>query len=230
MQEIREEEKDGEAGGMKRGIIPFAGAFVLLMLTGFIFFTSVPGDRKKAENDWVAGVNGIKIGEEEFMEALMEHAGPVVLDKLIKEELIRQEAKKQGIVVTEQEVDGYLRKMSEEFVSEDAFREAMSRDGFTERSLRREIENQLYIRKLLEPRVVLDEHAVTAEYELHKEHDVTKSKEELMAEMREALLMEQIVSMSDAWFGELLSRAQIVISEKYRFLTENLSEGGEKRG
>lgn len=169
------------------------------------------------DSEWVASVNGVKIRKQAYFDALVEHAGPAVLDKLILEELIRQEAKRKGVVVTQEEVKRYLDKMSDEFGSEEAFHENIRRDGFTERSLRREIENQIYIRKLLEPRVQLDEKTVLAEYEIHKDHkgDAPKTKEEKLAEVREVLLTEEIVKLSEAWFEELRSRANIVISEKY---------------
>lgn len=118
----------------------------------------------------VAKVNGVNIGEAELHSTLLEFNGKEVLDKLIMEELVLQEAKKAGIVVSSDEVEEEWEKMKSEFSSEEAFQMNMDHDGYTEESLRHEVMIQLYLRKLLEPQTRVNEQEIIEYYTDHKAH------------------------------------------------------------
>ncbi|MDI6735129.1 MAG: peptidylprolyl isomerase [bacterium] len=66
-----------------------------------------------------------------------------VLDKLIEEKLILQEAKRQKIKVSVQEVEEELARIKSQFKSIDDFKKAIKEEGFTEDDLRKEYEENL---------------------------------------------------------------------------------------
>ncbi len=66
-----------------------------------------------------------------------------VLDKLIEEKLILQEAKRQGIKVSAQEVEEELARVKSQFKSIDDFKKAIKEEGVTEDDLRKEYEENL---------------------------------------------------------------------------------------
>ena len=60
----------------------------------------------------IALINGQKISRVEFEEALEDNGGMTILNMMIGEKLIDQEAKKNGVVVTDQEVEDQFNTIS----------------------------------------------------------------------------------------------------------------------
>ncbi|MFH1563625.1 MAG: peptidylprolyl isomerase [Nitrospirota bacterium] len=76
-----------------------------------------------------------------------------VLDKLIEEKLILQEAKRQEIKVSAQEVEDEIEKVKRQFKSIDDFKKAITEEGFTEDDLRKEYEENLTKSELVDREV-----------------------------------------------------------------------------
>lgn len=76
-----------------------------------------------------------------------------VLDKLIEEKLILQEAQRQEIKVSAQEVEEELDKVKKQFKSIDDFKKAIKEEGFTEDDLRKEYEENLIKSELVDREV-----------------------------------------------------------------------------
>ncbi|MFA9556107.1 SurA N-terminal domain-containing protein [Evansella sp. AB-rgal1] len=130
------------------------------------------GDKEEtgdAGTEVVATVNGEDIFRSDINEAALregfdlesEQAAeiaaqvePIILDQLIRERLLLNEADDQNIKVTEEEVTVHLDQMKEEAaltLPEDmTFDEVLEMQGLTEDSLREHMEQQLKVRKLLE--------------------------------------------------------------------------------
>lgn len=137
---------------------------ILLVVIIMLLFFHFKGEKT------VATVNGTEIKQDQLNHALINFNGQEVLDKLIMEELVLQEANKASIKVTPEEVDKQWEKMKSEFSSEKAFQASMAQDGYSEDSLRHEVKIQLYLRKLLEPETRVNEQDVIAYYTEHKAH------------------------------------------------------------
>jgi len=77
-----------------------------------------------------------------------------ILEQLIDEKLIIQEAKRLGITITEKEVDLTIREVREDSkLSEDQFKQALVEEGVTLEKYRNEIRNQLIRMKILEQEI-----------------------------------------------------------------------------
>lgn len=140
------------------------GASLVLLVAVIVLIRMV------LQDDAVAKVNGVNIGKERLYAYLMDYNGEEVLDKLIMEELILQEADKKGVVITQDELDEAWNKMKDEFVSEEEFQASLQQDGYTEETLRHEAKIQLYMRKMLEPQIQVNEEEMTAYYTEHQSH------------------------------------------------------------
>lgn len=152
-----------ERKGNSSSVVWMGVSFVLLVLVIVLV-------RMVLQDETVARVNGVDIGKDQVYAYLMDYNGEEVLDKLIMEELILQEADKKGVVVTQDELDEAWHKMKDEFSSEEEFQESLKQDGYTEETLRHEVKIQLYIRKMLEPQIQVNEEDMTAYYTEHQSH------------------------------------------------------------
>ncbi|MBE3577012.1 MAG: peptidyl-prolyl cis-trans isomerase [Limnochordales bacterium] len=140
----------------------------------------------------VALVNGYVITERQLYEALLDLAGRNVLNQLIDEVLIMQQAEAASVTVTEEEVALRLQEIRSRFSSELEFQQALEQVGLTENLFRRQLYLDALIIRLLTPRTKVTEEDVRAYFEAHKaeydqpaqvraRHILVKTKEEAEA-------------------------------------------------
>lgn len=65
------------------------------------------------------------------------------LDTLIEQEVLRQEASEMGLAVSQDEIDGYVQKMRDNYASDEAWQEALDAVGLTEEEYAERIEIEL---------------------------------------------------------------------------------------
>lgn len=128
---------------------------VLLLIGGaFVLLNDVSGEREV-----VATVNGEEISKEDLYEAMLENNGREILDRLILNQLVIQEAKKRGIVVGDAEVTAEIQKVIDEsfYGMEEYFHQALSEYGVTEEKVREELKTELFLRKIAESELDITE-------------------------------------------------------------------------
>jgi len=93
------------------------------------------------DNEVVATVNGEKITKEQFYEALVENSGEMVLEQLVTLMVVSQEAQKQGINITEADVEARIEQMIQEdyYGSKDYFEQVLQQSGWTEDALKKNL-------------------------------------------------------------------------------------------
>jgi peptidyl-prolyl cis-trans isomerase C len=96
-----------------------------------------------------------------------------VLESLISRELIFQEAQKAGLTVSEEDLSKEIASISRQYPNEEAFKQAMTSQGITEETLKKQFTRNIAIRNFVEGEVAKKQ-AVSAEektkyYEEHKE-------------------------------------------------------------
>ncbi len=147
---------------MKTWQIGVVVAVVLAVAAGAGYFVV-----SSSGGDVAATVNGVAIPKSEIdaqLEVIKQAQGDVlkdpeqekrfrdqVLDFLISAELIRQEAKRQGIEVTDKELDEKVDQIKKLFADKDGgFKKALEEQGLTEASLREKIKDQAIGDKMME--------------------------------------------------------------------------------
>jgi len=85
-------------------------------------------------------------------EAEMASLRETVLDKMIKLELLSQESKKAGVVVSSTEIENELKKYKKGFADDKAFAKALGEAGIIEAFLRKQIGKNLGIQKFIDTR------------------------------------------------------------------------------
>lgn len=117
----------------------------------------------------VAEVNGDKISKDELYSLLNEQYGEEILDAIISEKLIEQEAKEQNISVTDAEIEEELQLLYESYGGEEAFNAAMETNGVTKDQINQDLETYIITNKILEPRVKVTEDEMKSYFEENKD-------------------------------------------------------------
>lgn len=151
-----------------------------------------------------AMVDGVPISRLKVIEELERQGGQGVLDSLITERLVLDEAKEKGVTVTDQELEDELTILKDGVTQMGGtFEAALAERGFTEDSLRHGILVQLTLKKLVADIIVVTNEDID-QYILESEIEIS---EEESAQFRESLqqqLQEEKFSQEAPGFIEKL--------------------------
>ncbi len=161
-------------------------ALLLVVLLIYIF-ANPPGAER---SDTVAKVNGVKITKDQLYDALAASGGAQVLSQMIDTELVRQEAEKAGIKVTDADIEEELAYTKSLFGSDEEFEYAMMMYGTTLEQLKDNMYLNVQIRKILEPQVTVTDDEIQAYYaenlDIYKTPEQVKASHIVLATREEA--------------------------------------------
>lgn len=127
------------------------------------------GWRSYTTRNVVARVNKDTITKDELYNYLIQHGGKSVLDQLISEKVVDQEASKQNVSVSDEEVNAQLDKLIASYGGAQAFDEALnSSGGYTMDDVKKEITMKLKVKKLMEPTITITEDEMKKYFEDNK--------------------------------------------------------------
>lgn len=144
-----------------------SNAFILLAIlamilaVGAIFYV-------KGKSETVASVNGQKITKTELYNLMVKQNGKEALESLIAERIVDQEAKKQKVSVSDQEIQGELQKYYNNYGGQEVFFQALTSSGFTLDDVKKDLALSLKIKKLMEPRIAINDEDLRAYFEENK--------------------------------------------------------------
>jgi foldase protein PrsA len=167
------------------------------LLAVILLTVALAGTSCSAGEDVVAKINGEAITKDQLYDAMVKQGGQQALDMLIMEKIIEMEAKKQGIQVTEQDVDKEIDKMAEQYGGREAFERIIGMYGYSIDGMKKDIGMSLKIEELLRPSISITEEEMKEYFEENKEtfaveeqvkasHILTET-EEAVAEVKEKL-------------------------------------------
>jgi len=179
-------------GKSRRYMKTYKAVLAVILLT-----VALAGTSCSADKDAVAKVNGEAITKDQLYDAMVKQGGQQALDMLIMEKIIEMEAKKQGIQVTEQDVDKEIDKMAEQYGGREAFERIIGMYGYSIDGMKKDIGMSLKIEELLRPSISITEEEMKEYFEENKEtfaveeqvkasHILTET-EEAAAEVKEKL-------------------------------------------
>ena len=142
---ISQAPRSGGGGGKAWMYISLALALILIVVLVKPPFGGTSG--KKA----IGSVNGTAITKDQLYDAMVELGGAQTMDNLIQDELIKQEADKANIVISDADVDTEVANIKKRFPTEADFESALQQSGMTLDDLKKQTPMQLRIRKILEP-------------------------------------------------------------------------------
>ena len=208
--------------------------YSLYVLVVLAFFVLIDLGVQYLNNDYSAAVvNGDRITNSDYYYRLDQSYGSSVVSQLIQEELIFQEARKQGVVATEEEINADLAEITDQVGGEEQLQLSLDAYNISMEDLKRQIELDILSRKMLEPTLEYTEEDVKTffndysdvlfpdetaaledgellDYETHKE------------DTKNAYIQQEVSNAMSSWLATLEAEASIqnnvVDKPGYKFL------------
>lgn len=141
----------------------YVWAGVILIIAAILVYAMVVSSDKT-----VANVGGEKISEDELNETLLTNYGSATLDQLINDKIVELEAEKEGIKVTDKEIQKEIDTLAESYGGEDTLKEQLEASGSSLAALKQDIVVYLQTKKLVEPRITVTDDEISAYFEENK--------------------------------------------------------------
>jgi parvulin-like peptidyl-prolyl isomerase len=142
---------------------------------------------------------------------LEKQGGRQVLDNLISEALIVQEARKAGIVITEADIDAKAAEVKEQLSSQGQDLDSLlATQGMSQERFRYQIKTQLYIEKLLKDKIEITDEQINQFIETNKSFLPTDLDEEGLKNLaRQELTQQGLSSQFSVWIAEVKKNSNI---------------------
>lgn len=121
------------------------------------------------DKEAVATVNGTDIDKEALYEKLVVSSGAATLDTMISDEIVKQEAKKADVKVTQEEIDAEMKTYEDQYGGAEALESAIASSGMTIAQLEDEMKNYLLIEKLVGPDIKITDEQIETYFDENKE-------------------------------------------------------------
>ena len=175
---------------------------IIILLGGLYYFRS---------QFVVATINGQPIWRLSLIRELEQQAGKETLESLITKTLILQEAEKQKITASKEEIDQKIKELEDNFTSQGQdLDQLLEAQGLTRDQLRGQIEIQLIIEKIVGEEVEVTNQELDEYIEANQDFFPEGSDpEEMRASLREQLKQEKANEKIQSWLESLRNDAKI---------------------
>lgn len=123
----------------------------------------------RADGEAVARVGEAVISKDELYDYLVQQSGEAALDNLITKKIIELEADKQGIKVTEAEIDEELAELADYYGGEAAMTSALAMYNITMDQVRDDLTVNIKLEKLMQSRIEITDEEIQEYYAAHQE-------------------------------------------------------------
>ena len=158
----------------------------------------------------VAWVNNRPITRFEFNHQLEQQYGKKVLESLINQKLINQEAKKQKINITDEQIQESIDKIEKSLSGQISLDDALKAQGITREQLKSDMKLQLTIEKLVSQGIEISDEEIAEYFKENKElftaTEEGKQKEEAINNLRQ----QKINKKFQGWLENLHNTAKIL--------------------
>lgn len=146
-----------------------AGAIIGLGATIGGYELGVFGGGGAGLDSQVAKVNDVVISKGAVYDAMFQQVGKNVVEKLVSEELIRAEAKKEAVEAKPADVDAELKEIKANFPSEADFENRIKEAGVTIDDVRKDLATNVLLKKMLEKKYPIKESDIKDYYDKNKD-------------------------------------------------------------
>lgn len=158
-----------------------------------------------------ATVNGFPLSRISVVRELEKQGGKQVLDNLVSEMLIAQEARKAGITVSAEDIDAKVNSLKEQMSAQGQDIDALlATQGISQEEFRDQIKTQLFVEKLLTDKISITDEKVAEFIETNKAYLPTDLDEEALKKLaREELTQQELSTQYSTWISEIKQNSDI---------------------
>ncbi len=158
-----------------------------------------------------ATVNGYPIARISVVRELEKQGGQQVLDNLINEAIISQEARKTGTVVAEADIDTKVNEIKEQMNAQGQDVDSLlAAQGISQDEFRDQIKTQIYVEKLLSGSISITDEQVSEFIETNKAFLPTDLDEEGLKNLaRQELTQQELSGQFSTWIADKKQNADI---------------------
>ena len=164
-------------------------------------------------NASAAIVNGERIMRGEFYDQLEDSYGISVSEQMIDEALIYQEAEKENITISDDEIEAEIKDLEDNYGGEEALQSELDARGITEETLKKQIETTLIVEKILLDDIEVTEDEKKEFFEEYKDvlfpEDEDPTYEEAEEKVEQTLRDQKLSQEVQVWLEELRNDATI---------------------
>jgi len=194
---------------------------LLLVLAGVVIFILIDLFVQYLNNGYsIAVVDGSRISTNEYHKRLENSYGQTISEQLIEEKLIQLEATKEGVEVTEEEIDNQLNEIIENIGGEEAYKSALTQNNITEEDLKFQIELDQLVVSILKPTLEYTDDDVKAFFEQYSsvlypnetealEEGAKLDYEQYKEEVEDIYIRQEVENAKSSWLEGLRSEYKI---------------------
>lgn len=156
-----------------------------------------------------AVVNGSPISNFEVLSQEDSQFRKQVLDQLINERLILNEAKKKGININEKDIDNKIAEIEKQYGDPTAFDSVLAQEGLTKKSIRNQIKISLALEKMYGPEITVTSDEIAKFIEQNKDQMQSSTSAELEKEATDILKSQKQNQVFSQKFQEIKKSANI---------------------
>lgn len=164
------------------------------------------------QKNWfvVAVINGQPITTVEYYQNLKAQNGKDVLDQMIRNKLIFQEATKKGINISDKDIDTKLGEIEKQVGGKDQLKSALQARNISDQDFRTQIKVQLIVEKILEKETAVSEKEIDDFIAKNpSDPNVTSSGGPNRSEIKKQLQAQKLNEKYQSWYSGLEKAAKI---------------------
>jgi len=176
--------------------------FLAIIIVGFLLY-------QNKDLLIVATVNNRPISRRHFNQQLESQYGQQVLETMINEELIKQAAKDQKIVISQEKIDEEMAKIEKSLPEGMNLDQALQMQGMSRENLEEQMRLQLAIEEILAPKIQITDEELKQYIEENKDYFSATQEAQIKEEAQEGLRQQKLNQNFQSWLQELTEKAKI---------------------
>ncbi len=157
-----------------------------------------------------ATVNGVPVFRWDIVSVMTARYGQQTLESMISEKLIADAAKKQGVVISQKDIDAKTNEVVKSLGPNVKLEDLLKYQGMNKSDFEHQISLQLTVEKILGKDVAVTDSEVEEFISKNKETMVATEGAAMNGEAREALMSQKINEKIQPWFAKLKETAKVV--------------------
>jgi foldase protein PrsA len=165
----------------------------------------------------VAIVNNQPISRFAFDRELERQGGQQILNKIITEMLIQQEAKRQKVTVTQVDIDQKFKEIDNQLKAQgQSLEAALAAQGQTKADFAVQMKTEILLEKMLSKNITVEDKEITDYFEENKAlFEKGTTLESQKEEIKNVLVQQKLSEKLQSWLVDLQSKAKIIYFIKF---------------